>query len=73
MPGTSIPGIVITAGTYYWAGQCAFWNVRDRKRAIEIELTGNRFSRLVVEVADPQATIAQIERAVEAARSRFTR
>ncbi|WP_035858056.1 hypothetical protein [Cryptosporangium arvum] len=62
-PGTNVPG-VITAGTFHQDGERVFWNVRDRARAVVIVLADERYARLVVEVADPAATVALIERAV---------
>ncbi|WP_432977422.1 hypothetical protein [Dactylosporangium sp. CA-233914] len=62
-PGTHLPG-VITAGTFHQDGERVFWNVRDGARTIVIQLADERYSRLVVEVADPAATVTLIERAV---------
>ncbi|WFE34707.1 hypothetical protein [Micromonospora sp. WMMD975] len=62
-PGTHLPG-VITAGTFHQDGERVFWNIRDGARAVVIELADERYARLVVEVADPAATVALIEQAV---------
>ncbi|MBG6064656.1 hypothetical protein [Micromonospora ureilytica] len=62
-PGTSLPG-VITAGTFHQDGERIFWNIRDGARAVVIELADEHYARLVVEVADPAATVALIEQAV---------
>ena len=60
LPGTFVPG-VITAGTYYErGGKRVFWDVHDHERAIAIELHDERFSKLIIEVADPEATIREI-------------
>ncbi len=61
-PGTFLPGVII-AGTYYQGGQKIFWDVSDARRAIIIELAGESYARLIVEVADPEVAIAMIERA----------
>lgn len=61
-PGTNVPG-VITAGTFHQDGERVFWNVHHAARAIVIQLADERYARLVVEVADPAATVALIERA----------
>lgn len=61
-PGSYWPG-KITAGTYRWKGYTAFWDVSNRQRAVTIELAGAPFNELVVEVADPAATVAAIEAA----------
>jgi hypothetical protein len=63
--GTHLPG-VITAGTFRVDGERVFWDVRDPARAVVIELRDERYTRLVVEVADPRATVALIERTVTA-------
>jgi hypothetical protein len=60
LPGTSIPG-VITAGTYYEANERpVFWDVCDREKAIAIDLEDERFSTIVIEVADPEGSMRKI-------------
>jgi hypothetical protein len=63
-PGTGLPG-VIRAGTYYTSDGKVFWDVHDPHKAITIKLADETYSKLVVEVADPAATIAAIEQAVQ--------
>jgi hypothetical protein len=61
MPGTHVPGL-ITAGSYVRDGEWEFWDVRGKgTHAIEVHLSGTRFTRLVVEVADPDATVRQLQ------------
>lgn len=62
-PGAHVPG-VITAGTFHIDGERVFWDVRDAARAVVIELRDERYARLIVQVADPRATVALIERAI---------
>lgn len=62
-PGTFLPGVIV-AGTYYQRGEKIFWDVCDDSRAIVIELAGESYDRLIVEVADPDAAIAEIRRAL---------
>jgi hypothetical protein len=62
-PGTFIPG-VITAGTFHHNGKKAFWDVHDAGKAIAIDLQDECYSMLIVEVADPQLTISNIETAI---------
>lgn len=64
--GTSLPG-VITAGRFYSQGQFVFWDVHHAENAIGIELRDERYSRLVLEVEDPETDIARIEQAAAAA------
>ena len=60
LPGTHIPGL-ITAGTYYeGGGKRVFWDVHDHEKAIAIELHDERFSTIIIEVADPEASIREI-------------
>jgi hypothetical protein len=59
--GARVPG-VITAGSFLQDGEHVFWDVHDAARAVVIELTDERFSRLVIEVPDPAATVSLIER-----------
>lgn len=61
-PGTHLPG-VITAGTFHIDGERVFWDVHDATKAIVIELSDERFARLVVQVDDPAATVALVEQA----------
>ncbi len=64
--GTQLPG-VITAGTFRHDGDWIFWDVRDPARAVVIELADEKYTRLIVEVADPRAVVGEIERARSAA------
>ena len=64
-PGTQIPGL-LTAGTFYEHGERVFWDVHHPERAVAISLRDERYSRLVVEVDDPDATVAAIEHALGA-------
>ena len=61
-PGISIPGL--TAGTFYGADGRAFWDVHDPDKAIVIYLQHDTFTKLIVEVDDPDAVIRDIMRAV---------
>jgi len=63
LPGTNVPG-VITAGTFYQDGKRVFWDVHDPEKTIVIDLPDERFNQLVVEVADPDATIQLIQTAL---------
>jgi hypothetical protein len=63
LPGTQIPG-VITAGTFLQEGRWVFWDVHDPEKAIAIDLHDERFAELIIEVADPQTSIRDIERAI---------
>lgn len=65
-PGTSVPGI-ITAGTFYQQGKRIFWDVHHAENVIVVELADERYDELVIEVADPAATVAQITAAVRGA------
>ena len=67
-PGTGLPG-VLKAGSFRLAGQWAFWDVHAPHKAITIKLADEHYTKLVIEVADPAATVAQIEEAVRAGKS----
>ena len=62
--GGSRIGSRLIAGTF--RQQCAyvFWDVRDFDRAVIVDLHDERYARLVVEVEDPTAVAARINRAV---------
>ena len=55
LPGTSIPGI-ITAGSFY-DGNWLFYDVHDASKAVKIDLDHEHYAALIVEVADPEATV----------------
>ena len=64
LPGTYIPGL-ITAGTYYERHEKkAFWDVHNPEKAIAIELRDDRFTRVIVEVVNPDQTVKEIEGAI---------
>ncbi len=63
MPGTHVPG-VISAGTFYQDGKRVFWDVHNPNKAIAIELNDERYNTLIVEVADPDATMGLITSAI---------
>jgi hypothetical protein len=63
MPGTSVPG-VITAGTFYLDGKRVFWDVHHPKNTIVIDLHDERYSELIVEVAEPEAAVRLIRNAL---------
>lgn len=63
-PGTHVPG-VITAGTFYKRGERHFWDVRDPRRAIEIELHDAEYDRIFVEVDDPEYAVHLVAHARE--------
>lgn len=59
LPGCYIPGI-ITAGTYRSHGDKVFWDVCDFEKTIIIDLKNCDYSRLIIEVHDPEKTINEI-------------
>jgi hypothetical protein len=52
------------AGTFLRGRKLEFWYVRHRDRAIAINLEGERYSRLVIEVDNPHRTVEAIRRAL---------
>ena len=62
MPGTHVPGLIV-AGTYYQGRRRIFWDVVRTTRTIVVDLTGERYDQLVVEVADPDGTVHRLEAA----------
>ncbi|MEU0155188.1 hypothetical protein [Micromonospora fulviviridis] len=62
-PGAHLPG-VITAGTFHVDGERIFWDVRDPAKAVVIQLRDERYTRLIIQVADPRATVALVEHAI---------
>jgi hypothetical protein len=62
-PGTFVPG-VITAGTFYQHGERVFWDVHHPEKAVAISLDHERYQKLVVEVADVDATLKAVRAAI---------
>jgi len=60
LPGTNIPG-VLAAGTFYNSEGFVFFDVHDCDNTIVIDLEHEHYKKLVVEVADPQASVAMLE------------
>jgi hypothetical protein len=60
--GTHIPG-VISAGRFHSHGETVFWDVHRPEKAIAVELRGEHFGHLVLEVDDPAGEIARIQQA----------
>jgi hypothetical protein len=65
-PGTHIPGLII-AGTFYQDDKRIFWDVHDPEKTVVIDLVGQRFDQLIVEVHDPPTVVEMLERALAAA------
>ena len=63
LPGTNIPGI-ITAGSFYQSEGFVFFDVHDPENTIVIDLEHEHYKRLVIEVEDPQATVALLQSAI---------
>ena len=61
-PGAYLSG-VITAGTWRWRGVKEFWSMRRKDKVLVLELSGDAYTRVVVEVDDPAAVAAEIEQA----------
>ncbi|MEO5590804.1 MAG: hypothetical protein ABIS03_14580 [Gemmatimonadaceae bacterium] len=60
LPGTHIPGVIV-AGSYYRNGEWTFWDVRGiGETAIEVELSGVHFTRLIVDVGDPASEVSRL-------------
>src|SRR6266700_4844044 len=57
--GTAIPGL-FAAGTFYYHGEMVFWDVRHPENTIIVSLVHERYKKLILEVANPTATIAEL-------------
>lgn len=69
--GARVPGL-IKAGTFRTQGEQVFWDVRDPDQAVVIDLHDEKFARLIIEVSDPRAAIAEVEQAIAHAGTRDT-
>jgi hypothetical protein len=63
LPGTYLPRVIV-AGSYYGRGEWTFCDVRNPDKAAIITLSGERYRRLIVEVDDPEGTIALVRGAL---------
>lgn len=61
--GTSVPGIV-TAGTFYTRDGRVFYDVHDPDKTIAIDLQGESYKRVIVQVDDPEGTAERIRAAL---------
>lgn len=61
--GTNVPGL-FAAGTFYYHGELVFWDVHDTTKTIIVSLDHERYKKLIVEVADADATVARINAAI---------
>jgi hypothetical protein len=64
--GSYWPGKII-AGTYWsWeTKEWSFWNTRKGEKVVVIDLEGNKYSRLVLEVDDPEGLVEMVKLAAE--------
>jgi len=63
-PGTYIPS-VITAGSYYGKEGWVFWDVCNLRCAIVLNLRANQYSKLVLEVRNPEETLTLIQQTLQ--------
>jgi hypothetical protein len=61
--GQWLPGVV-RAPRFHHASGRVFWNVSDPANAIVVQLQHEHYSRLVIDVADPDGTIANVRGAI---------
>jgi hypothetical protein len=65
-PGSYLPGFVC-AGTYRWSGGVReLWMVGKTQEAVAIDLAGEKYSRVVAQVPDPHATVAEVQASLPA-------
>lgn len=63
VPGTGLPGLMI-AGTYIRSGNKAYVSWTRGKQALQINLKGSKYSRIVVGVDDAEALADEINTAI---------
>ncbi|WP_067536629.1 hypothetical protein [Nocardia crassostreae] len=64
-PGAFFPG-VIAAGTFRGKGRKEFWDTLFQGQAVQIDVIGSEFTRLVVDVDDPDRVIRMLATAAAA-------
>lgn len=57
IPGTGIPGVIMV-GTWRASDMVTFAACHGRKPAVVLDLTGQRYDRIVATVDDPAAVVA---------------
>lgn len=60
LAGTNVPGL-LTAGTFYQHGGLVFWDVHDPERTIVIDLDHEHYRALIIEVAEPERVVAELQ------------
>jgi hypothetical protein len=61
--GTDVPGL-FAAGTFYYHGEIVFWDVTDPASTIIVSLEHERYRKLILEVANPDETVAMLRAAI---------
>ena len=61
--GADLPGL-FAIGTFFFHGELVFWDVRNPAQTIIVSLDHERYKKLIVQVADPAATIARLRAAM---------
>ena len=67
-PGTGFPG-VIALGTWRYRGGKDFVAVYGKQAAIQLDLSGAEFDRLLISAPEPEAVLARLERLVRGRRN----
>ena len=66
--GADLPGL-FAAGTFYYRGELVFWDVRELANTIIVSLDHERYRKLIIEVADPSATVSRLHDATKGVKS----
>ena len=64
-PGTFFPG-AIAAGTFRGKGRKEFWDTVFGGKAVRIDLRGTDYTRLVVDLEDPDLAVRRLHRSAAA-------
>jgi hypothetical protein len=65
-PGSYWPDKIQAGSFWSWdKHEWSFWNIRSGKNAVVIELDGERYKRLVLEVDDPERVVEMVKRGME--------
>ena len=66
-PGTYLPGVMI-AGTFRSQGEKDLWMVGRTDKVLVIELTGETYRHVIIQVEAPEAALAALKAAMNAGR-----
>lgn len=69
LAGADIPNH-FRAGLFYQEGNKVFWDVRHPEKTIVVELNDEKYAKLIIEVADPETVLQEVNTAMKSIRAK---